>query len=411
MTPQAFSYPAVASNGFIYVPPYGLTQSINFMLKIDPDSYQIKKISLKTDASTEKWIVGIAHEDYIYFLPYNESKIIILDTKTDDINYIELQHNAQGKYIQGHLYKDQIIALPYGEPEFFDYALHINLKTKTAKQVKLNIPSNDNKLWHTTQLVDGIIHGLPRGAEWDKTKGYFPYRIEYSCEDESANFIDISYLWKDYDDQNDLSNTKFTTIAKVDNKLFAPPYCQNPNFDIIAKYIDGEWQYERTELKKTSRKYFTHVTAKNGKIYFPPAGHEDDWAEMLIINSDTNEWYVKDLGIGKESKKYFAGLENSNNKLYFMPRGGCVCEPEEVWKQNGDLAEILVVVTKDDSFYTIDISEYFVDNTTIEKYNKCVIVDDVIFAFPYGESDTFQTVLVFDTLTEKIVKTIDLNEI
>jgi hypothetical protein len=30
---------------------------------------------------------------------------------------------------------------------------------------------------------------------------------------------------------------------------------------------------------------------------------------------------------------------------------------------------------------------------------------------PYGESESFQTVLVFDTITETIIKTLDLNEL
>ena len=39
------------------------------------------------------------------------------------------------------------------------------------------------------------------------------------------------------------------------------------------------------------------------------------------------------------------------------------------------------------------------------------MINDVIFAMPYGESESFQTVLVFDTKVEKIIKTIDLNDI
>ena len=34
----------------------------------------------------------------------------------------------------------------------------------------------------------------------------------------------------------------------------------------------------------------------------------------------------------------------------------------------------------------------------IEKYNNCVIKDDIIYAFPYGESESFQTVLMFVVL-------------
>ena len=47
------------------------------------------------------------------------------------------------------------------------------------------------------------------------------------------------------------------------------------------------------------------------------------------------------------------------------------------------------------------------EETSIEKYNKCVIIDDVIYAFPYGQSADFQKLLIFDTLTEK-AETIDL---
>jgi hypothetical protein len=174
---------------------------------------------------------------------------------------------------------------------------------------------------------------------------------------------------------------------------------------------DNEWKYVKTNQQQTSRKYFAHTVATNGKIYFPPAGHDEDWSEMLVVDSDDNNWYTIDLGIGKESKKYFAGVENSRGKIYYIPRGGCVCEPEETWKSQGDLAEILVIDSNTDKHYTIDIGEYFKDSTTIEKYNNCVIKDDVIYAFPYGESDSFQTVLIFDTIKEQVIKTVDLNDI
>jgi hypothetical protein len=135
------------------------------------------------------------------------------------------------------------------------------------------------------------------------------------------------------------------------------------------------------------------------------------WSKFLIINGDTGQRTIKELGVGHETKKYFTGLENSKGKVFYIPRGGCVCDPLNEWKRNGDLAEILVIDTKDDSHYTVDISECFTDNTTIEKYNACCIVNDVIFAMPYGESDSFQTVIVFDTIDEKIIKTLDLNDL
>jgi len=34
-----------------------------------------------------------------------------------------------------------------------------------------------------------------------------------------------------------------------------------------------------------------------------------------------------------------------------------------------------------------------------------------MFAFPYGESETFQTVLVFDTISGTVLNTIDLNNV
>lgn len=407
MTPQAFSYATIGNNGMIYVPPYGLTDSIDYMLKINPNTYKITKIYLEVDNSNEKWMFGTVYRNYIYFLPFNESKVLVLNTDTDEVTYIPLKHNGSGKYIQSHIYGNEIVSLPYGDWEEFDYALHLNLTTHNVEQVKIETDIKDKKRWHTCQMIDGILYGMPRGSN---LQNYFPYRIEYDCATRNYNLYNLSNLWKDYDLQS-RTNKKYTTLAKVGNKLFAPPYSENPNFDILAKYTKGKWHYERTGIQDTSRKYFTHTVARNGKIYFPPAGHDEDWAKMLVINSDTEKWYTLDLKIGKESKKYFAGIENSQGKIYYIPRGGCVCEPEETWKSQGDLTEVLVIDTKDDSYYTIDISKFFVDNTTIEKYNNCIIVDDKIFALPYGESETFQTMLVFDTLTEEVIKAIDLNEL
>jgi len=58
MTPQAFSYATVGYNDMIYVPPYGLTASIDHMIKIDPVTFKITKIPLQVDDSTEKWQYG-----------------------------------------------------------------------------------------------------------------------------------------------------------------------------------------------------------------------------------------------------------------------------------------------------------------------------------------------------------------
>ena len=46
MTPQAFSYPTVSNNGKIYIPPYGLNEVIDYMLKFDPADNSFKKITL-----------------------------------------------------------------------------------------------------------------------------------------------------------------------------------------------------------------------------------------------------------------------------------------------------------------------------------------------------------------------------
>lgn len=407
MTPQAFSYPTIGSNNKIYVPPYGLKESIDYMLVVDPYTYQVKKINIEVDDSTEKWQKGIVYNNKIYFLPYNESRILIVDTDDDSVSYVNLNVQGRGKYIQGHIYNDRIIAIPYGEHEPYTYILDFNIKTHRLVLKNIDVPVVDTKMWHTTQMINGIIYGMPRGENLDT---FFPYRLEYNCAEENYKLIDMSSWWSDYD-QDRMCNKKFTTLAKVENKLYAPPYSESPVFDIIAKFDGNHWESIRTGQKSTSRKYYSHTVASNGKIYFPPAGHDEDWSEMLIIDGITNKWYIKDLGIGKESKKYFTGAENSQGKIYYIPRGGCVCEPEDTWKSQGDLAEVLVIDTKDDSCYTIDISDSFTDNTTIEKYNQCVLLNDKIYAFPYGESDSFQTVLVFDTIQEKVIKTIDLNEL
>lgn len=407
MTPQAFSYATVGYNNMIYVPPYGLNASIDYMIKIDPTTFAITKIPLQVDASTEKWQYGTAVGNKIVFLPYNESTILVVDCDTDTVEHINFPLPGQGKFVKAHAHNNKIVALPYGEHAPFDYACSFDVDDYSVILKKIDCPINDEKKWHTSQYLNGIIHAVPRGERW--TENYFPYRVELNCDTLDYNLVDMSDLWKDYD-QEPYSNKKYTTLAKVGDKLYAPPYSENPNFDVMLKF-NKTWTHERMGLKATSRKYYSNTVSANGKIYFPPAGHEEDWSEMLIIDSTTDTWKTIDLEIGKESKKYFTGCESSNGKIYYIPRGGCVCMPAESWKEFGDLAEILVVDTNTDTFHTIDISEHFVDNTTIEKYNCSVIVDDKIFALPYGESDSFQTLLVFDTITEKVIKAIDLNGI
>ena len=406
MTPQAFSYPIVANNGMIYVPPFGLEQSLDYMLKFNPMDRSFTKIKLEVDDCNAKWIWGTAWRNKIVVLPYNESNILVIDTDDDSIDYVPVE-DGKGKYLQGHIHGDHLFALPYGEEEPYDYVLDLYLPHMVPDQEKLKLPK-DCKRWHTTQILDGIIYGLPRGEDWEDT---FNHRIEYECNNGEYKLIDMRSIWEDYE-QDDMNNKKFTTLAKTGNRLYSPPYSENPNFDILAKFVNGKWITERTGIKGTSRKYFTHTVASNGKIFCPPAGHEETWCEMLVIdpvqdNGHDQYWYTINLGIGKESKKFFAGIENSRGNLYYMPRGGCVCEPESTWKSQGELTEILKLDIYTDEIYTIDISELFKEETSIEKYNKCVIIDDVIYAFPYGQSADFQKLLIFDTLTEK-AETIDL---
>lgn len=408
MTPQAFSYGTVGNNGMIYMPPYGLKESINYMLKLDPNTYEIKKILINADSSFEKWITTVVVGDKIYVLPYNESAVLVIDTKTDTTYTIDLGVEGKGKYVYAHLYKNKIYALPFGDNCLYDHALILDTTDDSVNLIKLDLPINNEKKWHNTQIVGNIIYGMPRG---ELTDPCFPYRIEFNCDTLEYKLEDLSHLWPEID-QEEYASAKYTTMAKYKDKLFVPPYCRNPNFDLMAIFENGVWSYVNTGQKQTSRKYYNNIVAKNGKIYFPPAGHDEDWSELMIINAETGQILIKELGIGKESKKYFAGCENSQGKIYFIPRGGCVCMPEESWKEFGDLTEILVIDTEDDEgFYTIDVSEHYNDCTTIEKYNNCVIVNDKIFALPYGESDSFQDILVFDTLSETVIKKINLNEL
>ena len=413
MTPQAFSYATVASNGQIYVPPYGLTECIDYMLKIDPATHRVSKLPIVNSGKTERWTYGIEVDKWIFFLPYNEDCILAVNTKTDRIEHIRLrwpEHTEQvkGKYISFHKHNNKIVALPYGEGEVFDYALIFDTHSRADKFIKVECDINDCKKWHTSQLLDNNIHAVPRGERWDTN--YFPYAISFNCNTLEYMLTDLSSHWT-HIDREEYSNKKYTTLAKSNGKLYAPPYSENPNFDTLLIYKDGVWNSQPTGLTNTSRKYYSHTVAKNGKIYFPPAGHDENWSELLVIDPITDQWYTRELGIGKESKKYFAGVENSQGKIYYMPRGGCACMPTESWKEFGDLVEVLVINTNDDSYYTVDVSQYFLDNTTIEKYNSCVIVDDVIYAFPYGESETFHTLLIFDTRTDQVTNTIDLNVI
>lgn len=393
----------------IYVPPYGLKESLDYMLKINPNTYEITKIKLSVDDSFEKWQYGTVIDNFIVFFPYNETSIIVLNTDTDEVKQISVPLPQKGKYIASHRWGNKVVALPYGEFEEFDYALSYDVYTKELFYKHIRCPINDQKKWHTSKIVGDFIYGVPRGERCDPP--YFPYVIKLDCRDFSYELNDFSNLWKDYDSEPFITNKKYTTMAQVSDKLYAPPYSENDNFDIMLKFNGTTWTSERTGIKATSRKYYSHTVSKNGKVYCPPAGHDESWSDMLVIDSSTDKWKTINLGLGKESKKYFTGWENSKGKIYWIPRGGCVCEPVENWKSQGDLAEILVVNTTDDSFYSVDVSKNFTDNTTIEKYNASVIVDDKIFAMPYGQSDSFQTVLVFDTISETVIKEIDLNGI
>lgn len=406
MTPQRFSYGTLGSNNMIYIPPYGLNEVVDYMLKLDPVTYEIVAIPLLVDSSYEKYMTGVEHNNKLYFLPYNESNILIVDLLDDSVSYVNVGVEGKAKYNMGHLYNDTIVGLPYGIDSEFNYL--ISLATVTNNVVLKHIETgvlNDTKKWHTSVVLDNVLIAMPRGERINKP--YFPYRIEVNLDTLDYMLTDLSSVWEDIDNQTYISNKKYTTLAQCNGKLFAPPYSENDNFDVLAIY-NGSWRYIRTQLTQTSRKYYSHTVASNGKIYFPPAGHDEEWSQMLVVDSVTETYKTIDLGIGKESKKYFAGVE-ANNKLYYIPRGGCVCEPENTWKSTGDLLEVLVINLVDDSFYTIDITEYFKDNTTIEKYNQCVLADNKIFAFPYGESNSFQTLLVFDTVTEQVIHTIDLN--
>ena len=221
MTPQAFSYGHVAPNGMVYMPPYGLTESINYMLKLDPVTYTITKIPLRVDSSFEKWVFGVTVE--------------VIDTKDDSVSYIDLDVKGKGKYSYAHLYNGKIYAMPFGIGSEFDHVLIIDVATDTIRTIKLNIYPNNEKKWHTTQLLGNIIYGMPRG---ELTDPHFPYRIEFNCDTLEYKLVNMAHLWSEID-QEGYASAKYTTLAKYKDKLFAPPYCRNPNFDLMAKFARG----------------------------------------------------------------------------------------------------------------------------------------------------------------------------
>lgn len=406
MTPQAFSYPTVGPDGLIYCPPYGLIESLDYMLVIDPITYVIRKIPLEVNNSTEKWTFGIVVGSKIYWLPYSEETVLVYDTTTNQVSYLSLDWpdsttSIKGKYVQGHVYKNKIFAIPYGEDQPLDLVIEVDTIANTARLRNI-FPKfeTDVKRWHQSVLYDNNIYAAPRGGLTS-----FNYAIKYNCDDQSCVIFNLRDKFGEHAD----INMKFTTIAVADGVIYAPPYGYHDDFDYMLVYKDDEWTAIRTGITGTTRKYFTHIKTKNNKLYFPPAGHHSDWSKFLIISNGESK--TINLDVTKETKKYFAGVENSQGRVYYIPRGGCICDPDADLKLTGDLAEILVIDSADDSYYTIDVSQCFTDNTTIEKYNACCIVNDVIFAMPYGESETFHTVLVFDTTTEQIIKTIDLNGI
>ena len=408
MTPQSYSYPTVGSDNLIYVPPYGLNSELDKLLIINPITYEMSTVQLECNGTLEKYTHGIPIKDKIYWIPYGESRVLVYDTISMLASYIDIAwpiatDKIRGKFVMGHVFNDRIYALPYGETEILDYVLCVDLTNDTASLIELNVPNSDRKKWHQSVLHNGKLIAVPRG-----TIAPVPFNlsIEFDCNTHNYVLTDMSNYYEGYAH----TNMKYTTISILDDVIYAPPYGYVDDFDHMLINENGTWRSERTGITQTTRKYFTSILTKNNKLYFPPAGHHHDWNKFLVINSD-GTYNTFDTDMGNESKKYFAGVENSKGKVYYIPRGGCVCDPVTDWKMHGDLAKVLVVDTKDDSHYTIDISSSFTDSTTIEKYNSCCMVNDVIYAFPYGESDSFQTVLVFDTITETIIKTIDLNDL
>jgi hypothetical protein len=406
MTPQAFSYPTVGPDNIIYCPPYGLKESLDYMISINPQTYEVKKISVSTNNSTEKWTFGIVVGKLIYWIPYGEESILVYNTKSESVSHIQLNwpedtKHRKGKFVQGHIYNNKIYALPYGEDDPLNLVLIIDLDTDTAilKELPMLL-DNDAKKWHQSVLRGNTIYAAPRGAN-----NPFNLAIEYNCDDCSANYVDFSKFYNGFEN----TRMKFTTIGILNDIIYAMPYGYHNDFNFLMINKNGEWSCKRLDVLGTTRKYFTNLKTKNGKLYCPPAGHHPDWCNFLII--DNNGYKIIDLKILSETKKYFTGIENSHGKVYYIPRGGCICDPDASLKLTGDLAEVLVVDTKDDSFYTVNVSECFTDNTTIEKYNACCIINNILYAMPYGESETFQTVIVFDTNTDQIIKRIDLNDI
>ena len=278
------------SNGMIYYAPYNESR----VLMLNPNTGVTTLIGPDLGAVNGKYYMGIQVNDIIYYAPHSASKVLMIDTSTNTVSLISIDLGAGVyKYMKPILAPNGMIYCP---PNVYDHVLMINPTNNVVSLVGSNL---------------GTVYGMYFDGIIDKFGNIYCAPLNSTQVLKINTATNVTTLIGP--DLGAVSG-KYTFGVQASNDIiyYAPSSASkvlkiDPNTDTLS--LVG------TDLGAVTNKYEDIMVGSNKIIYCIP----NKATKILMVDPNIDITTLIGPDLGTMDGKYSSCLKSINNKIYLTP--------------------------------------------------------------------------------------------
>lgn len=175
------------------------------------------------------------------------------------------------------------------------------------------------------------------------------------------------------------STSKTNACINIDDTIWMLPYNIYDDSNVVVEITHGKPIYHQLPFKGKGQ--FYSIDSDGSTAFSFPLGYEDTNHGIYIKDYKVHSFKMPTSGI-----KLHMGTVYCNGRYWSMPRG--------------DTPYSSLMSFNGKEYQSFDLKE--IDKNITRKYTDIVVKDKTLYSLPYGESKELNSIIEFDTETEKL---------